>query len=530
MKYASTRPLFSEQPLPVDGPPVKLSKEEFERVWEPRGWNLLPTSMRTTYREEGWGMWEAIRDIVQNALDETEFYYTGYDNKGLWIADKGGGVAIRDFLMGEAKDKKKPDWARGKFGEGMKLACLTAIREGYRVKILTTGREIWAVFSPIKVGPGDYEETLQFLWKTSTTFKGTRIQFIGYTGPAYPERFATNVPTNLEKARTPSPIQMPRQRWNQLFMASGVTSSHTGGVIYSRDIFLREINSVFSYNLWGFPLSPDRHGPKEEIDLQHDIGRTWCGVNRVPLMQMFFEMMSVPPKIGKRLFEYDNLIMDEWNLGINPVTHTKYINLLEVNKLAWNKAWEGVFGKHAVLKTGWLGRWDGWVKHLNYTSVNLKDEVRSAFAMIIKTDAKLVEESQDRLKDTEVIPDNSLPETERGNLEIAREMAKLFNLPGPVNAAVIPPASDNARTAGFYNGTLQAIKIELSQLRSLLSTVDTMIHELAHHIAFLNTNNMEKAEDLTPDHANALSHVGARFIRFVNEGKLDHVLKGRSWR
>ncbi|GAI82864.1 unnamed protein product, partial [marine sediment metagenome] len=99
--------------------------EDYRENWQPQGWRLIIIGPTSTWRQE-WGEWEAIRDIVQNALDEAEAYRWGYDDQGFWISDRGKGVAIADFLLGPPK--LKPDYARGKFGEGMKIATLALVR------------------------------------------------------------------------------------------------------------------------------------------------------------------------------------------------------------------------------------------------------------------------------------------------------------------------------------------------------------------------------------------------------------------
>jgi hypothetical protein len=109
----------------VNAPYLNLNEAIYEGQYKPKGWHLLIIGPTATWRQE-WKEWEAIRDIVQNALDESEQYTFGYDASGLWIADKGRGISISDFLLGPAK--LKPDYARGKFGEGMKVSALVLTR------------------------------------------------------------------------------------------------------------------------------------------------------------------------------------------------------------------------------------------------------------------------------------------------------------------------------------------------------------------------------------------------------------------
>ena len=97
------------KPLIRSDCPVVLSLEQYRSQWEPQGWKLIIIGPTANWREN-WGSWEAIRDIVQNALDEAEAYTWGYDEEGLWIADNGRGISVSDFLLGPPK--LKADYAQ----------------------------------------------------------------------------------------------------------------------------------------------------------------------------------------------------------------------------------------------------------------------------------------------------------------------------------------------------------------------------------------------------------------------------------
>ncbi|GAI78794.1 unnamed protein product, partial [marine sediment metagenome] len=188
-------------------PPRVLSVEDYRENWQPQGFRLIVIGPTSTWRQE-WGEWEAIRDIVQNALDEAEAYRWGYDDEGLWISDRGRGVAVADFLLGPPK--MKPDYARGKFGEGMKIASLALVRKGYHVHIETVGRELWILFLQ-QVVDGT-AETLAALWRPNGRMQGTEFHIIGYTGPAFEDRFVVNLPRTSILTETPSPLAVPIRR------------------------------------------------------------------------------------------------------------------------------------------------------------------------------------------------------------------------------------------------------------------------------------------------------------------------------
>ena len=500
-------------------PPRILTMEEYERDWKPQGWQLIIIGPTSTWRQE-WGDWEAIRDIVQNALDEAEGYQYGYDSLGLWIADKGKGVAIADFLLGPPK--LKPDYARGKFGEGMKISALALLRNGYSVQVETVGREIWIIFLEQKVN--GRAETLAALWRSNGTTKGTKFHIIGYNGPSFDRYFAVNLPRTLILAEVPSPLTKPIRRYNQLIKAEGMASSPVGGVIYARDIYFNEIKSPFSYNLWGFELAPDRHGPKNEADMWVDMGRLWCGVSNMSLMERFLEMVLDPPRVMSD--ETRHISMEPYSMGSDPVTDKRYIDLVQESTPAWQKAWQKVAGGNAVIRT--TNRWDGMVKHLGYTSVSLQWGVREALSLAITTDGALIQESQERLRETKVLPDDKLTPTAMTHLELARVIATGFGVQ-KVYASIIPPASDRVRTAGLYDHALEEIILHLETLESARQTVDAVIHEIGHHRAYKTTGDIKLAEDLQPAHSEAMTSVAARVVEMVADGRFDTYLKGAVW-
>ena len=494
--------------------------EEYERAWRPRGWQLIIIGPTSTWRQD-WNEWEAIRDIVQNALDEAEAYQYGYDSEGLWIADKGKGVAVVDFLLGPPK--LKPDYARGKFGEGMKIAALALVRKGYSVHVETVGRELWLIFLAQKVN--GTAETLAAMWRPNGTRIGTKFHIIGYDGPAFERYFAVNLPRHLILAEVPSPLVRPIKRYNQLIKAEGMASSPVGGVIYVRDIYLKEIQSPFSYNLWGFELAPDRHGPKNETDLWVDVGRVWCGVSNIYLLEQFLPMVLEPPRVDTH--ETHKISMDTWAMGTEPTSGLRYFQLVEQRPEPWQKAWRRVVGDNVVIRTS--DRWDGMVKHIGYTSVSVQWGVKDVLSTAITTDKELVSRSQEALRETKVVPESSLTKIAWAHLKLARAIASYFSDVAGVHAAVIPPASDRTRTAGIYDRGTQEIMLHLETLERASKTVDAMVHELGHHIANMRVDDPMKAEDLQPAHTEAMTYVAARVFSLASEKKFDEYLKEAIW-
>ncbi len=492
-------------------PPRKLTMEEYRRDWQPQGWELITIGPTSTWRQE-WGEWEAIRDIVQNALDETDAYQYGFDTDGLWIADRGKGVAVADFLLGPAQ--LKPDYARGKFGEGMKISALALVRMGYDFHVETVGRELWVIFLEQRVNGS--VDTLAALWRPDGIRGGTRFHIMGYHGSAYEKNFTVNLPKSAILASGPSPLGVPVRRFNQL-----IDPAHTDGPkIYARDIYMQYINSPYSYNLWGFDMAPDRHGPKSEEDMWTDMGRLWSCVTKIDLMRNLLRMVHLPPQLDSD--EGYRINMNHYAMGLDGVTGKSFSGFVEEAAAAWEKAWKLNFGEDAVIRTS--DRWDNMVKHLGYTSHSVTMNVQTTLSKAITTDKDLIDVSTERLRDAEIIPDDTLTATQLVHLELARAIASSFPSTPYVRgvfASLIPPASDRMRTAGMYGQNTQEIYIDLSQLDRGDKTVDTVIHELAHHTS--------GAEDLTEAHASHMTRLASYVVNLTHEGRFDELMKDVTW-
>jgi len=477
-------------------PPQVLTMDEYRFEWEPQGWQLIIIGPTSTWRQD-WGEWEAIRDIVQNALDECEYYTCGYDDEGFYIRDSGKGIAVADFLLGPPK--LKPDYTRGRFGEGMKIAALALIRMGYPVRVETVGRQIW----------------------------------VGYRGSAFEDRFAVNLSRSSVIAEAPSRLHKPVRRFNQLiqheFEVTPVSGWYEKGAgasrIFARDIYMRDISSPYSYNLWSFELAPDRHAPKDEGHMWADIGRVWACITKVEHLQVFLQMVKSPP-----LLETDesfNVSMGSWDMGVEPVTQKEYAEFVRENATVWQEAWRRVMGENAVIRTD--EKWDGLVKHLGYKSVSVQYSCRDTLVRAITTDRELVRASQERLREVEIVPDDRLELVPLTHLKLAREITKRvfpYSPPAGVYAASIPPASDRTRTAGLYSTATSEVYIAMEQMLRCRKVIDTLVHELAHHRQYRSTG---EADDLTPIHMEAMQAIAADVVKITALSELDYLFKEVTW-
>ena len=87
---------------------------------------------------ENWTVRDAIREIIQNAIDTGTDLTFEESGDFQVICDNGIGVHLSDFILG--KTSKRDTDAIGQFGEGMKIGCLVFAREGRQVHIQSLGK------------------------------------------------------------------------------------------------------------------------------------------------------------------------------------------------------------------------------------------------------------------------------------------------------------------------------------------------------------------------------------------------------
>lgn len=94
-----------------------------------------------------WGIWEAFRELAQNAMDHTDATNTpmliGFNKKtsNLLITSANTKLDVNTLVLG-TNDKASNPTQRGQFGEGYKLALVVLLRLGIDVKILNAN-EVW---------------------------------------------------------------------------------------------------------------------------------------------------------------------------------------------------------------------------------------------------------------------------------------------------------------------------------------------------------------------------------------------------
>lgn len=207
---------------------------------------------------ETWGVWEAVRELIQNALDSRDrgnalSITRGVgEKKTIRITNTGTHLSRQTLLLG-ATDKRGDSSQRGHFGEGYKLAFLVLCRKGVDVQV-RTGSEMWTPFI-----------------EKSTTFGGNLLKVKVRQQP----KFESKVEIQLHGLSDTDweTIQgllidiegMPKTRTKKgeaIRVGSDaiLTGDRFRGLLFSRGLFVSRLpdNFAFGYDLSDVTLDRDR--------------------------------------------------------------------------------------------------------------------------------------------------------------------------------------------------------------------------------------------------------------------------------
>ncbi len=163
-------------------------------AYKRQGWKVFQPGFDISYKSRWNTPWFFIREFFQNALDEHDeagnsaIPALAMTAKGAVIEDQGRGLGAESLLLRETKGGGD---LRGQFGEGLKFACISAVRQGYVPRIESPSVTIEAHSSIQTVGRIE-ANLLTFIYKEEQRARtGTKVIIEGYTGELYKDRFTT---------------------------------------------------------------------------------------------------------------------------------------------------------------------------------------------------------------------------------------------------------------------------------------------------------------------------------------------------
>jgi hypothetical protein len=213
-------------------------------------------------QKRGFSEFKALREIIQNSLDETELS-TGVpdvtikiDEAGTWIIDNGRGLNGNAFIIGNSE---KQCWMRGYYGEGLKLALGFFLLAGYSVYIFSNKNVFKPVFLPVKKEKAWLNI---LLGEGSRSEKGTRILITNYKADKKMLDELVSFQNQDIKDKIVDRIFM---KGKECDYEKPLTIYDYPNLLYMRNLLVGKANEVtkrqsfFTYDLWWFRLDVSRN-------------------------------------------------------------------------------------------------------------------------------------------------------------------------------------------------------------------------------------------------------------------------------
>jgi hypothetical protein len=475
------------------------------------GWKVFQPGFDMSYKSHWDTPWFFIREYFQNALDEhdeagilekkanKEPPLLVMQAKGAVIADKGRGIGAESLLLRETKERSD---LRGRFGEGMKFACIAAVRQGYTPVIESANVIIEACVSPLTMGRVE-ANMLTFLWKEPSKARtGTTVTVEGYHGTLFKDRFTTFLDP---------PIFTWVNAIGRFIRRYGIYTKPAGR-LYVGDIYIRDLEKAsYSYNLWDIELNPDRVSEINNTQMKTSIAYLWASLKSEELAKRALMVMST---IGT--FE-NNLT---WSHVSAPSDNRKY----------WVSAWSNLFDQRTVLSTDEMV--SKVAESFGYKPVGAKwgYQVTSFLATVVPTDQSIARSRMSELTAPTIVPDEKLGVEARRNLELLRYLAnkcgaQCCDRDGETAEIVAAQIPKDPRTGDIIDGLCartEAIYLSPDVLTTEESSLAVFYHEEGHWVGGTN------AVDGSIEHTRAVQQVASHvsIILQKNSAEIERMLRG----
>lgn len=137
-----------------------------------------------------WGLWESIREAIQNAADAQDQGHrmtVEHINGTLFVHSEGVKLDPSVWLLGESS--KGDGRSRGRFGEGLKIGVLAAVRAGHKVRIINDDESWNPKLEPSEQFPGKNVLTISpHAWSKNASGRFT-VEIYGVSTTTWREVF-----------------------------------------------------------------------------------------------------------------------------------------------------------------------------------------------------------------------------------------------------------------------------------------------------------------------------------------------------
>ncbi len=254
---------------------------------------LYPISMN--YGKKDWDIVAAIREFLSNMLDTKADYTYYYSNGFGYMSDKGKGLTKKDFIFGEST---RDESQIGQFGEGMKMALITMLRNNRKVEIATVGFTVLVE----KVYSEDYDSEVMLL-----TFEDNNIQL------------GTTIKVECSEKEFQTAVNL------FLELRNDVKQLDKGIYLPAGDVYIMGLkttsipNMLFSYNILDKSMTNRDRNIVATDKLQANLISILENMKNVKVIRIFLENFETNPTAYEYQLQIFPKRVDQWKKALNKI-------------------------------------------------------------------------------------------------------------------------------------------------------------------------------------------------------------------
>lgn len=404
------------------------------------------TNLCLSYENTTWTEWHVVRECLSNALDsvcmDTSKIDIRTEDGFIRIHDKGAGYPIVLAKRIGASTKKQDTSTIGQFGEGIKMSLLTCLRLNICVMLASMD---WLIV-PKAVELEGQQVLMYDIYKSSNNIEGSlvlleateRIQDIINNVPRY---FLHYTKGNILHGDS----------------SSGIYPLIDGeGWLYNKGVFIKPIQSLYSYNISIEKLNRDRDLISYS-DVAYRIRDIIETVNEPEIIESLIKVAVMPSSERDRYIEFYS--------GL-------YSNYPEV----WAEVFKRLYGENVRLFTSDIACREA--QQLGFRVVNVEYNV----ARILRRGG-IKDDTYGLDDDYEFSFPSELNKDEKAVLDLLPMYAAVAGIEVPDNIKVFDQYASNNDIAGLYHPKNQQIYLRRDVLNDgLEKALNVFIHESVHHI------------------------------------------------
>ena len=471
-------------------PPVPVSPPQ-PVVTLPAGVEQRKLTIEATYCKD-WTVVQALREVLQNALDTKTPVTLTRQGEYCIIRDSGAGLKLSDFLLGRSS-KSGDSTAMGQFGEGIKIAALVLSRNGRSIRIESGAKEFECLFT--------YDDQWQSSLLTINIKDG--VNSSGTTVTVQCTEAEVAQASQLFLQLKPMPI-LEHQSWSNHGQHWEHQILEAPGHFYVNGILVCSERAILGYNFMRKELVNRDRSAVSHYALEQSVRDALAHLSTGPIIARLLAVASRYEPVSKDYHYQQSLLGNlEFSVEFAP------------NKKIWRRVIKDVFGRKVCLAEG--NHSDDLALEAGWQVLTLPPNLQKSLREVLRSSGSVITLPRHKEVHYERLPDKS-----KENLKQAQAVANSIAAHIDLDAYPIHVfRSGDDTIAGHFNPRTKTVAVGTNILGpnfDLKTAVRVILHEYTHGLG-----HHDRTREFESDLDSRMTQAGLLLLEAI-KGEV-HVLK-----